>query len=314
MKMSCADFSHPADYEREAVLAHQLFRKERQGYQIEKRFLHRTGMIVWAKVNITLLRESAGGPCLILGIVEDITSQKSAIEKLATSEMEVQSLASRLITSQETERQRIARELHDDIGQRLSMVTSELHALNGARATRGGARTIRIQKLSEELDSLVTDLHGLSHRLHSSKLQHLGVKPALRELCTLLARSGLHVDLTVGEELEPVPEEIALCIYRIAQEALNNTLKHSRGNHAVINLSKTDAEYHMMIKDDGVGFDTEAHSQGLGLISMKERLSPFKGHIAVKSIAGQGTEIVVGIPLRQPPDSISPTELNYDVA
>jgi len=296
IQMKCVDFSHPADYEREALLFSQLFSGERRSYQIEKRFLHRNGTTVWGRINVTLLRQSSNGSRLILAIVEDITSQKHAMEKLAASKMEIQSLASRLIQSQEDERRRIARELHDDIGQRLSMVTSEVHILEKRPLGDRRRSLTPLKRLGGELDTLVSDLQELSHRLHSSKLQHLGIKWALRELCEQLAHSGLRVDLSVDEKLEPIPKETALCLYRVAQEALNNALKHSGANRATMTLSGVIAGYRMIIKDAGKGFDVELASEGLGLISMKERLKVLQGVIAVTSAPGKGTEVVVLVP------------------
>jgi PAS domain S-box-containing protein len=292
----CVDFSHPGDLEREAVLFGQLFEGTRQSYDIEKRFLSRSGSTVWGKVNVTLLREHAGRPPLVLGVVEDITSQKSALEKLNRSQMEVQALASRILLSQEDERRSIARELHDDIGQRLSMVTSEIHLLNSDPGTPGQTRLAPLDRLTEELDTLVTDLHNLSHRLHSSKLQHLGVKFALDELCGRMSRVGLHVDLNLSEALEPVPEGAAICLMRIAQEALNNVLKHSGANQAVVNLSKAIDGYYLTIVDPGRGFDTEAFSTGIGLISMRERVRSSQGRLTIHSRPNEGTEIAVWIP------------------
>ena len=292
----CVDFSHPADLEREAVLLEQLFRGTRQSYDIEKRFISRSGSIVWGKVNVTMLRRFAGRPPLILGIVEDITPQKSALEKLSRSQMEVQALAWRILLSQEDERRSIGRELHDDIGQRLSMVTSEIHLLNNNPANPGHARPVSLDRLTEELDTLVTDLHNLSHRLHSSKLQHLGLKSALNELCRCMSRAGLHVDLALSEALEPVPEGAAICLLRIVQEALDNVLKHSGANQAVVDLSKTIDGYFLTIKDAGRGFDTEASSTGIGLLSMRERTRSSQGRLTIHSRPNEGTEVAVWIP------------------
>jgi PAS domain S-box-containing protein len=296
IQRKCIDFSHPADLEREAVLFEQLSRGTCRSYEIEKRFLNRSGSTVWGKVNVTLLRERAGRPPLVLGIVEDITPQKSALEKLSRSQMEVQALASRILLSLEDERRSIARELHDDIGQRLSMVTSEIHMLNSDPATLAPTGVASLHRLTEELDTLVTDLHNLSHRLHSSKLQHLGIKFALNELCGRMSHAGLNVDLTLGEALEPVPEGPAICLLRITQAALANVLKHSGANQAVVNLSKATDGYYLTIKDQGRGFDAEAFSTGIGLISMRERVRSSQGHLSIHSRPNEGTQIAVWIP------------------
>ncbi len=264
--------------------------------RLEKRFLHRNGATVWGKLNVTLLREYSNNSHVVLGVVEDITSQKEALEKLTISEKEIQSLASRLILSQEEERQRIARELHDDIGQRLSLVTSEIHVLRQQLSGNSRVQLASIEDLSTMLDSLVSDVQGLSHRLHSSKLQHLGIASALRDLCAQITRSGLRVEVGLDEEFEPVPRDVALCLYRVAQEALANALKHSGASHADVTLLKTAKEYCMDINDSGKGFDVNAPLDGLGLISMRERLTSLQGHFSLRSLPGQGTRITVRIP------------------
>jgi PAS domain S-box-containing protein len=292
----CVDFSHPEDHATEAILFEQLFRREIRTYNIEKRFLHRSGGIVWARVTVTLLRESSNGAHLILGIAEDITLQKNAVEKLASSQKQVSALASRLIFSQEDERRSIARDLHDDIGQRLSMVTSEIHYLNSRPTDNGGDLVTSFERLGEELDTLVTDLHNISHRLHSSKLQHLGVKAALLELCGRLRNSGLCVHLDLSAALDPMPENTAVCLLRVAQEALNNVLKHSGVSRATLTLSKTETGYFMVIEDAGRCFDTQACPEGLGLISMTERVRPLQGFLTVHSSNNHGTEVVAWVP------------------
>jgi PAS domain S-box-containing protein len=293
----CVEFSHPADQPREAVLFEQLLNEEIQSYNIEKRFIHRSGAVVWARVTVTLLSESPDGSRLILGIAGDITAQKNAVEQLATSQIEVQSLASRLILSQEDERQSIARELQDDIGQRLSMVTSQIHLLRTEPRRDDQSGPVSLERVSEELDTLVTDLNNLSYRMHTSKLQHLGVKPALLEVCHSLEHSGLYVDLALGEDLEFVPEEIAFCLLRVAQEALDNVLKHSGRDRAQLSLSKTITGYYLVIKDTGKGFDSKTRPKGVGLISMRERVRPLHGDLVVSSTPNQGTEIAVWLPL-----------------
>lgn len=294
--MTCRDFSHPDDYEREYALFKKLLDGKRRSYEIEKRFFHRDGSIVWGRVNVTLLRDYPNGLHVVLGIVEDITTQKDTLEKLVTSQKEVESLASRLILSQEDERRRIARELHDDIGQRLSIATSQAHVLGKPKHKNDRSRVRSIASLAKDLDALVSDIHGLSHRLHSSQLQHLGIAAALRDLCRQMRRSGLDVDLTIDEELEPVRKDITLCLYRIAQEALINTLNHSGETRATITVSKGADGYSMSVKDMGKGFRVDSQAQGLGLISMRERLKPLNGQFTVRSSPGHGTQIVVTIP------------------
>jgi PAS domain S-box-containing protein len=297
VRMSCADLSHPDDLEREAVLFAELFKGERQSYEIEKRFLKRSGITIWGKVRVTLLKKGADEPPLVLGIVEDITAQKNSVERLARSQIEVQALASRILLAQEDERRIIARELHDDIGQRLSLVTSEIHALH--EKGPGEQMTQRpLKHLCEELDALVTDLHNLSHRLHSSKLQHLGLEFALRDLCRRFERTGLSVNFRYDDALEAPAENVGLCLIRIAEEALSNVLKHSGAGEAELSLSQQVGRYLLTIRDTGEGFNTHARSNGLGLIRIRERVRPFHGRLLIRSRRGGGTQVTVWLPLQ----------------
>jgi signal transduction histidine kinase len=201
-----------------------------------------------------------------------------------------------LIVSQEEERRGIARELHDDIGQRLSMITSEMHLLKTDCDFESSEKKTALERLSEELDTLVTDLHNVSYRLHSSKLQHLGIRSSLHRLCQRLAHSGLCVDLTVGEEIESVPDDIAICLFRVAQEALSNVLKYSGATCAILTLTRKRGRYFMAIKDSGKGFDMDACPRGLGLISITERVRLLHGEVAISSCHEHGTEIALWIP------------------
>jgi signal transduction histidine kinase len=239
----------------------------------------------------TLLEDS-----LSLMIVEDITEQKEAEEELDRRKIEVEMLASQLIQSQETERKRLARELHDDIGQRLSLVASEVALMASQHADAGIIALERLDNLRDELDSLCSDLHGISHDLHSYKLQHLGLKSALKDLCRRLTQSNFRVDLDVDDMDEPASKEVSLCLYRVVQEALNNALRHAHALVVAVTITKIQNMFYMTIQDTGVGFERDISPQGLGLISMTERLKLVKGELKLDSILGHGTEIWVSIP------------------
>ena len=232
---------------------------------------------------------------LSLLTVETLIEHKSAERELRRKQSEVGVLASLLIRSQEDERKRLSRELHDDIGQRLSLAASEAAVL----ASQSSATPIpidRISALRDELDRLCSDIHEMSHSLHSYKLQHLGLKSALKEMCDRFSRSDFSVDLRVEDMEDPVSKEVSLCLYRVAQESLNNALKHARAPAAAVILTKLRGKFYMTIQDSGVGFDSQTSSQGLGLISMSERLRGVNGQFRLHSIPGHGTEIWVEVP------------------
>jgi signal transduction histidine kinase len=232
---------------------------------------------------------------LSLLTVETLIEHKSAERELRRKQSEVGVLASLLIRSQEDERKRLSRELHDDIGQRLSLAASEAAVM----ASQSNATPIpidRINALRDELDRLCSDIHEMSHSLHSYKLQHLGLKSALKDMCERFSRSDFSVDLRVEDMEDPISKEVSLCLYRVAQESLNNALKHAHAPAAAVILTKLQGKFYMTIQDSGIGFDSETSSQGLGLISMSERLRGVNGQFRLHSIPGHGTEIWVEVP------------------
>jgi signal transduction histidine kinase len=232
---------------------------------------------------------------LSLLTVETLIEHKSAERELRRKQSEVGVLASLLIRSQEDERKRLSRELHDDIGQRLSLAASEA-AVMASQSSDTPIPIDRINALRDELDRLCSDIHEMSHSLHSYKLQHLGLKSALKDMCERFSRSDFSVDLRVEDMEDPISKEISLCLYRVAQESLNNALKHAHAPAAAVVLTKLQGKFYMTIQDSGIGFDSETSSQGLGLISMSERLRGVNGQFRLHSIPGHGTEIWVEVP------------------
>lgn len=277
------------------IRAKRVLKPRAAGSQGEQVLLRKNGSILSARVTTTLLERSTNGHTLSLIMVEDITEQKSAEMELNRSRSEVRSLASQLIEFQENERKRLSRELHDDIGQRLSLASSEVALLQRQHESSAGLSE-RLGTLREELDTLCSDLHNLSHSLHSYKLQHLGLKPALKDLCVRMSQPGFRVDLIVDDSEDSASKEISLCLYRVAQEALNNARRHAQTSFVAVTLTKLQHTYYMAIQDLGIGFETSANPQGLGIISMKERLKLVNGQLILHSIPGRGTEIWVAVP------------------
>jgi len=149
-----------------------------------------------------------------------------------------------------------------------------------------------IGRLLSELDELVTDIHNMSHQLHSSKLDHLGLSAALKELCRQL--SGQHrteIYLTTDQVPRCLSEEVSLCFYRVAQEALTNAVKHSRSARVDVAVASDGRVLNMRIRDFGVGFDPAVERDGLGLVTMQERLKMIGGALRLHSIPGRGTEL-----------------------
>ena len=205
----------------------------------------------------------------------------------------------RLIEAQDQECTRIARELHDDLGQRLALLMIEMdrlsHDLTNPDECRG-----RICELQQPASELTTDLQSLSHGLHSSRFDLQGMAAAMRGFCKEFSKQqGVEVDFRTGDLPAPVPRDISLCLYRVLQEALRNSVKHSGERNYETHLWATQDEIHLRVKDFGKGFDTEmaAAGHGLGLVSMRERLTLVGGQLSIQSQPTLGTTIHAWVPL-----------------
>ena len=228
-----------------------------------------------------------------IGCCVDITEQKEA--KAAQAE-----LSGRLMRAHEEERARIARELHDDVNQRLALLANGIQQLEQSCASHEGKEKTRLHALWRLTSELATDLQHLSHELHPSKLQYLGLAAALRGFCHEF--SQLHktkVECVVRDLPTDLDENVSLSLFRTAQESLHNVAKHSHAQHVKIELCGETSAVRLRISDDGVGFDSEQKIShpGLGLISMQERLRSVGGQCSVWSHPSLGTQIEASVPI-----------------
>jgi PAS domain S-box-containing protein len=236
----------------------------------------------------------------VLVSIMDITERKRA-------EQELEELAGRLIHAQEQERSRIGRELHDHISQMVGVLTIRMDQLRADPATPPGMATA-LEGLRQSAAEITNDIHDLSHRLHSSALDYLGLVPALQKLVSeFSARHGIHVDFEHGSLPAPLPSEVALCLFRIAEESLTNIAKHSDARSASVRLEGKAGGISLSVEDAGKGFELDnlERRAGLGFVSMRERLRALRGTVRVDSAPARGTRIDVWVPatLRVPAGS-----------
>jgi len=227
-------------------------------------------------------------------ILHDITDRKRAEQALAD-------MSRKLLESQEQERVRIGRELHDDINQRLAMLGIELDQL--PKDTPELER--RVEELRDELSQISEDVQALSHDLHSAKLEYFGAVGGIRSWCKEFAeRQKMEVDFR-SDVPSPLPLTIGLPLFRVLQEALHNTSKHSGVRRVEVQLREESGEIHLVVSDSGTGFDVEAafHGKGLGLSSMRERVRLVNGTITIASKPTAGTRIDVRVPMEKEPMS-----------
>jgi signal transduction histidine kinase len=216
-------------------------------------------------------------------------------DSLRTSYERNRHLGSRILTVQEAERSRIARELHDDVNQQLALLTMELDGV-------GGANPGDIKQLASEARTRTQDIarsvHDLSHRLHPAKLRLLGLVAALQTLCVESSQSGLVIAFTPDNVPSTLSTDVTLSLYRVVQEALQNAIKYSQAKKVAVHLGGSTSRLALSVVDDGVGFDIDMmEAKGLGLVSMRERLEAIGGGLEICSAPGEGVRVEAAIPL-----------------
>jgi len=222
-------------------------------------------------------------------------NQPSSVEATITG------ISRALIKAQEQERSRVARELHDDINQRLALLTigieqtrQDLIGVSSCQVDQ------RMRELKQQLSDIAGDIQAIAHDLHSSCLEYLGFVPAVRKLAGEIAkRQGIQIEIKDEGVPSSVPAEVSLCLFRIVQEALHNAVKHSGTKRVDVLMRKTTDQIHLTLSDSGKGFDVAAiaSGQGLGLASMRERIRLVNGKILIQSEQSVGTCIQAWVPL-----------------
>jgi signal transduction histidine kinase len=236
---------------------------------------------------------------VILGLSALTTYLQFSRKQLGVAREKQRQLSGMLISAGEAERSHIAMELHDDFSQRLALLALGME--NAAEAVSASPREA-VRQLHELLTSaseIGSDLHALSHRLHSSTLERLGLVPGIVALCKeFQAQQGIQVDFRSEDMTGEVSSDAALCLFRIVQEGLRNLQKHSGTSRARVSLVRTSNSIHVLVSDDGVGFDTKTLScgPGLGIRSMEERARLLGGRFEIRSEPSRGTDVHVWVP------------------
>ena len=230
-------------------------------------------------------------PIRMLGVCLDVSERREA-------ESAARELSGRLINAQEDERRRIARDLHDDLTQRLAILSVEMELLGrGEPGVDAGAEA---RRMAAQLRELSTEVHQLAYQLHPAKLDQLGLVTAARSWCRDLSQqSGLTIDFSAERVPPDLSTDISLALYRILQESLRNVVRHSRTTAAHVELVSESDDLRLTISDEGQGFDVHEarRTGGLGLLSMQERMRLLQGTITVHSSQGHGTRVEARVPL-----------------
>lgn len=273
----------------------------REPFQMQYRLRRHDGEYRWI-LDIGVPRfEPDGSFAGYLGSCIDITDRKLAEEALAD-------IGRKLIEVQEQERAWIARELHDDINQRIALLAIELEKWDQHIPRSAIDTHDHIRQVHQRLSDVGRDIQVLSHHLHSSRLDYLGIVVAASSFCKELSQQQkVEIDFSHAGVPQDVPKEISLCLFRVLQEALQNAVKHSGVRHFKVELTGNSAEIQLTVSDEGGGFNQQdpTRRQGLGLISMHERVQMVNGHFSIKSQPGHGTIIKARIPLLRAETAVS---------
>lgn len=288
---------HPDDCHRIKRAFAKCYREGKSTYVLEYRIQCKDGTYRDWLDRGTIFCGKTGKIIELVGACSDITELKRA-------QKESEALSMRLIQAQEEERRRISRELHDDISQRLALLTVGMERLSTEvpESRVGWARQLR--ELTGQVKELSTEVYRVSHRLHPAALEHLGLIPSARSLCNEISRSSnIQIDFDHSHIPGLIPQGVSLCIYRVLQESLNNIVRHSGARKAQVELTGHADAIRMSVSDSGVGFDTESFQSqaGLGLVSMRERVHQVQGELSIESRPSGGTRIKAWVPFTPAP-------------
>jgi PAS domain S-box-containing protein len=297
---------HPEDRARSRELFLEAVRN-RTACSNESRIRRYDGEYRWILTHCVPRFSPSGEFLGHVGAAFDITARKAAESQLqaahdrlaaeldvrARLQQDLSGLSDRIITAQEQERRRVARELHDSLGNQVAALTLALSSLG----RRTGSTETRL--LAKMLADMAQNIRDLSHQLHPVMLEYAGLAPALRELCGEFTElTEIKVAVVAPAELGAVPPEVALCAYRVTQEALQNIAKHSGAKNAIVSLARESGHLLLTIHDGGAGFDPHniREHRGLGLVSIRERVRLLKGSLDIASAPGAGTTLHVSVP------------------
>lgn len=292
-------YTHPEDRPVSIDRFSQLVSGEISFYKLQKRYLRQDGEIVWGDLTVGLARDPAGQPAYAICQVEDITEHKRIETELAESLRHLESLRARRELVREEETRRIAREIHDELGQRLTALKMGLSVLKLKHTGQASVQTA-VAELQDHVENTIGIVRNIAANLRPASLD-LGLIPALRWLRDNFERAtGLACTMELDTGVKVLDEALAIHLFRIVQESLTNIARHAAADTAEVILRQNDGQLVLVIKDDGCGFaaaEMEAKGVGIGLLGLRERAAMLGGGLFIDSLPGEGTRIFCSIPL-----------------
>ncbi|RJP47864.1 MAG: PAS domain S-box protein [Desulfobacteraceae bacterium] len=291
------------EHDRQAVRNHKqkiLSSKNFSDTAIEYRILTADGNIIWLKDEMFPVYKDQNHLIRIAGTARDITRRKAAEEGFQRSREKLRNLSGHLQRAVEEERKRIAREIHDDLGQTLIALKMSLSALRKRSSGHNALLTETITSAEETIDQMIRSIRVMISDLRAGPLSDLGLEAAIEWLTeTLMKRSHIKITIKIDTNEFEIDPDREIALFRITQEALNNIVKHSGATEISINLFVEDTRVHLLIKDNGSGMaDTDELPAGTyGIMGMRERIHFYGGNLSITSEPENGTLIAATIPL-----------------
>jgi PAS domain S-box-containing protein len=294
------DYVHPDDMKNTSRIFSKAL-KDHQSFSNHSRLRCRDGTYRWLCAVASPRVNGDGSFAGFIGSAVDVTDQKMAHEAL-------EKVSGQLLEAQEKERSRLARELHDDICQRLSMLSLKIEKVT--KDSGRGQMSVRdqLETIWQECSDLTGDVQALSHELHPSIIDNLGLASAVKSFCRDVSeQNGVAVEFVSRNIPNPLSREISLSLFRVVQEAIHNARKYSGQKHFEVQLEAKDAQIELEVSDRGVGFDLAdvKNGNGLGLVSMAERIHQVNGTFKIDSQPNIGTRICARVPLAAPSNAIA---------
>ena len=282
-----AQLTHPDDLATDLEQFDRLVSGQIDSYLLEKRFIRKDGKVLHTGISVNAVRGADATLKYGVKLAVDISQRKPAEDSLAH-------MRRKLIEAQEQERARIGRELHDDTSQKLALLALDIGRITGNSADISS----HLKALRAQVDQISKDIHALSHDLHAANLEYLGVVDGIGNWCTVFGERHKML-VTFSSDVQTIlPHQTGISLFRIAQEALQNALKHSGTNQVEVRFVERSNEIHLLIRDLGRGFAIDHVHVGLGLISMRERARLIGGTLTIDSGPERGTSIEVRVPLQ----------------
>ncbi|HTR43266.1 MAG TPA: PAS domain S-box protein [Pseudomonadales bacterium] len=299
LKKTWAELTYQEDMKPNESVFEQTVAGKIDAYTINKRLIRKDGQIIYATISARCVRKPDGSPDYFVSLLLDITEREQAIEREQRARAEY---TLQLIASQEAERERIAGELHDSLGQSLSLIKNHAQLVLLQKKLAADTRK-EIETISETTSDAIAEMRRISQDLHPYQLDHLGLTGALNALIESVGNAGgIAVEAKFDMVDDAFPRDTAANLYRVVQEGLNNILKHSQAKSAHISLERDLHEIRLVMADDGQGFNQGEKGKGMGLKNIAERARIIGGRLKMDSTPGKGTRVEIIIPISPRPE------------